>query len=171
VMAREGSPAMPAPPADAPLLPASSHVRAAWPTGRQSPVRLLSVVVSITALVVSIIVFFDQRNMARRVSVADRQAYADQVSYWIMPAAGKPHVETLFVQNRGETPISRIMLGLPAISPKAEAAVSAGAGFSTIPPCTTLKVDLQSTIAGAARLSKPTLRFTDVNGHKGCARR
>ena len=156
---------MPAPRADAPSSPDESYERAAWLTGRPLPVRLLSVVVSITALIVSIIIFSGQRDMAQRLAAADRQAHAGQVSFWIMPAAGKSHVETLFVQNRGEAPISGVTLHLPAVGPKPEAAVSAGAGFSTIPPCTVLKADLQSEIAPPAKSHRPTLRFTDVNGH------
>ncbi len=157
----EGSPTMPASPANASSPPHAGDARGTQPTGTSLLGRLAPVMVSVAVLGVSILVFLGQRSMAQRAAIAGEQAYADQVSYWIMPAVDKHHVETLYVQNRGMTPVSMVILGLPAISPAAGTAVPSRAGFGSIPSCMTLEASLPGM---TTKIAGSYLQFTDSTG-------
>jgi hypothetical protein len=150
---------MPGPSANPSSLPPASNVGATPPTGRSLSRRLVPAIISVTALVVSILAFLNQRSAGQAAMIANQQADAVQVTYWILPAAGNVHHEILFVQNRGTAPISEVSFGLSSASPTVKTAETAR--YGSIAPCTILKADLSSAIPGDA---KSYIRFTDVSG-------
>jgi hypothetical protein len=152
---------MPVPPANASAPPPESGVRATRLAGRPVPRRLVPVMLSMTALLVSILAFLTQRNVDQMAAIPNQQANADQVTYWTLPATGNPHHETLFVQNRGTAPISEVIFGLPMARPAAEATVFTRARFGSVTPCTTLKAQLPRSIA---KVGKSYIQFTDATG-------
>lgn len=152
---------MPAPLANASSPPSGGDVSATQLTGRSLSRRLVPVIVSMAALIVSTLVFLNQRSVDQRTVIANQQANAGQVTYWVLPAASNRHHETLFVQNHGTVPISGVILDLSTVDPKTEATISARAGFGSIAPCTILEVDLSNAPAEAA---KSYIQFTDAAG-------
>lgn len=152
---------MPAPLANTSSPPSGGDVSATQLNGRSLSRRLVPVMVSMTALIVSILAFLNQRSVDQRTMIASQQADAGQVTYWILPAASNRYHEILFVQNRETALISGVILDLSAVDPKTEATTSARAGLGSIAPCTLLEVDLSSTLAEVA---KSYIQFTDVTG-------
>ena len=152
---------MPAPPANASPVPYASDARRTTPTGRSLLRRLAPVMTSMAALIVSIVVFLGQRDMAQRAAIASEQTYADQISYWIMPEASNHHPKTLFVQNRGTAYISGVTVSLYAIDSSAGAPVPRRIGFGSIPPCTTLEAGLPGIII---KVSSSDIEFIDSAG-------
>lgn len=138
----------------------------------------------------SILAFLEQRTTDQSAVIAAQKAYADKVSYWVIPTDNQPLAPTLAIQNRSSAPISKVTMGLAFrwVSGRevGESLDNINAGL--IPPCSIVKTNLQGVLQGALSglrkgrglavlsgfapvgkdirfwVSIPSMAFTDANG-------
>lgn len=65
------------------------------------------IVVSVTALIISALSYNDQHRADVAALIASRQAYATQVSFWLV-ATNNPRVDYLVIQNRSNAPVMEV---------------------------------------------------------------
>jgi hypothetical protein len=96
---------------------------------------ILPTAISIVAVIVSVLAFIDQHSADQRTATAAQQAYADKVSYWQVPVAGRPDASELMIQNRSTAPISSVNLNVYAAPPYETVSVPLNLNVGIVPPC------------------------------------
>lgn len=97
--------------------------------------------IAIGALIVSFLAFADQHGVDQSAAISARQAYAAQVSWWLLPSRSKDHGFYLIIQNRGHTPIYNVTVymnvGEEGSDANATPPVRVILRDDIIPPCAT----------------------------------
>ena len=161
-----------------PMNTMSHRIRHMPPTRRHPWKGLAQIVlpisVSVVALVVSILTYVDQHNIDQATVISAQQAYASQVSFWLVQVHGSSTPQ-LVIQNRSFAPISNVFLQISASRYRGWLEIDTPAGVGTIPPCS---LDTTSTLKESAlaashqtlgapkdfAMSVVRLTFTDASG-------
>ena len=126
---------------------------------------LVPIVVSVVAIVISVLAYVDQHHTdsatLAAAALAAEQQYARQVAFWVNDGQGVP-VPVLMVENLGSAPIANaeltLRITLPSTVPNAYAEQSFDLGV--IPPCT-ISSTVMTSLHGPFGESGASLYSTD----------
>ena len=128
-------------------------------------------VVSVAALIISLLTYQNQRAANAEQNAIDaaaaassREAYAAQVSYWLVAGAANAPPD-LVVQNRGSAPILDVTATITA-SRRNVALYNGAVLLGTIPPCSIVTTSVIAMVVKvlASTYDVRSLYFTDASG-------
>ena len=159
-----------------PVNPPDSHHRLRKLTSKDLPIIL-----SIVAVIISLLTYIDQHNADRAAAYSTEEANAATVSFWLVRSKTPGHLADVAVENSSVLPISNVRvlvtaIGYPFIRPPGTELYSVTVSEYTLPPCSVFTNPAlqmaKSLVIQKSHVSHPhtrwrlsiSIEFTDASG-------